>query len=64
MSKRFPITFITGNKKKLEEFLQIIQSSAEATAAELIISLPGNLTAAERRSAVEDFALARAHLTF
>lgn len=24
MSKRFPITFITGNKKKLEEFLQIM----------------------------------------
>ena len=47
-----------------EEFLQIIESSAEATAAELIISLPGNLTAAERRSAVEDFDLARAHLTF
>ena len=47
-----------------EEFLQIIDSSAEAIAAELIISLPGNLTAAERRSAVEDFDLARAHLTF
>lgn len=26
-TKRFPITFITGNKKKLEEFLSIITGS-------------------------------------
>ncbi len=24
MEKRFPITFITGNKKKLEEFMSIM----------------------------------------